>query len=72
MSAQTSTPIGAVDEALLRRQAASLDLYGAEVALHAARQTDVDEWISAASEHLHMAVLVLEVAEADVARASAH
>jgi hypothetical protein len=31
-------------------------LYDAEVALHCAHQTHVDEWIFAASERLHAAV----------------
>jgi hypothetical protein len=37
-------------------QAAALRLYEAEVALHHARQTQVDEWIFAACERLHSAV----------------
>ena len=37
-------------------QQAATRLYDAEVALHHARQTHVDEWISAASERLHTAV----------------
>lgn len=36
---------------------AARQLYDAEVALHAAHQTAVDEWIGAASEGLHRAVL---------------
>jgi len=31
-------------------------LYNAEVALHDAHQTHVDEWIGAAQDHLHLAV----------------
>jgi hypothetical protein len=31
-------------------------LYAAEVALHHARQTQVDEWIAAAYDRLHVAV----------------
>lgn len=32
-------------------------LYDAEVALHVAHQTAVDEWIAAAADRLHTAVL---------------
>ncbi|HVD88460.1 MAG TPA: hypothetical protein VNB91_06160 [Jatrophihabitantaceae bacterium] len=31
-------------------------LYDAEVALHDAHQTHVDQWIAAAQDHLHLAV----------------
>ena len=37
-------------------QAAARRLYDAETALHAARQTHVDAWISAAGDRLHDAV----------------
>jgi len=57
-------------EAFARKRAACGGLYDAEIALHAARQSDVDDWVQAASEHLHMALLVLSVAEADVAEAA--
>lgn len=46
------------------RDSAALALYNAEVALHAARQTQVDEWIRAASDRLHEAVLHYEAATA--------
>jgi hypothetical protein len=36
---------------------ASRRLYDAEVALHIARQTGVDEWVSAAADRLHDAVV---------------
>ena len=38
-------------------------LYDAECALHVARQTRVDLWISAAADHLHEAVLQLRAVE---------
>lgn len=47
------------------RDNAARALYDAEVALHAARQTQVDEWIRAASDRLHEAVLRYEAANAD-------
>lgn len=37
-------------------------LYDAECALHAAHQTGVDEWISAAADALHLAVVRHEAA----------
>jgi hypothetical protein len=39
-------------------------LYDAEIALHIARQTGVDHWVSAAYEHLHRAVLAHAAARA--------
>jgi len=39
-------------------------LYRAEIALHDARHTGVDEWIAAASRRLHDAVLRYEAATA--------
>ncbi|SBW26894.1 hypothetical protein FDG2_5086 [Candidatus Protofrankia californiensis] len=35
---------------------AARELYAAELALHDARQSGVDAWISAAADHLHHAV----------------
>jgi hypothetical protein len=40
-------------------------LYDAECALHAARQTHIDEWILAASERLHVAVAAYLATKAD-------
>lgn len=37
-------------------------LYNAECALHAAHQTGVDEWIAAAADALHVAVVQHEAA----------
>jgi hypothetical protein len=53
-------PRAALDEA-------ALHLYDAECALHAARQTGVDAWISAAADHLHEAALELDAAESALA-----
>ena len=39
-----------------RVETAARRLYDAEVALHTARQTHVDQWISAAYDRLHEAV----------------
>lgn len=66
MNTQMSADLVRYEEALLRRDAASKDLYETELTLHAAHQSGVDEWVRAASEHLHRALLALELAEADV------
>ena len=42
---------------------AAQHLYDAECALHIARQTRVDAWITAAADHLHLAVLELDSAD---------
>lgn len=70
MSTRISVDLIRRQQAISRRNAAAKDLYETELALHAARQSQVDEWVRAASEHLHLAVLVLGVAEADVAAAT--
>ena len=49
------------------RDSAARALYDAEVALHAARQTQVDEWIRAAADRLHDAVLHYEAASVSCA-----
>lgn len=36
--------------------AAAQELYRAELALHDAHQSHVDQWINAANEHLHRAI----------------
>jgi hypothetical protein len=46
-------------------------VYDAECALHAARQTQVDAWISAASDKLHQAILELDAAAPTVSLAAA-
>jgi hypothetical protein len=38
-------------------RAAARRMYEAEVALHAARQSRVDEWVAAATEKLHEAIV---------------
>ena len=42
---------------------AAQHLYDAECALHIARQSRVDAWITAAADHLHLAVLELDSAD---------
>jgi hypothetical protein len=55
---QTSTAVAVlVGNADDRVKKASLRLFEAEVALHEARQTRVDRWITAASDRLHAAVI---------------
>jgi hypothetical protein len=54
---QTPAVLAALDSTAQDRvQTAARCLYDAEVALHAARQSRVDEWIAAASNRLHEAV----------------
>jgi hypothetical protein len=48
------------------RDIAAAQLYDSEIALHAAHQSQVDAWITAASDHLHEAVLALTKAEAEL------
>ena len=43
-------------QALQTSDAAACELYRAELALHDAHQSQVDQWITAASEHLHRAI----------------
>lgn len=43
-------------EALQMNDAAAYELYRAELALHDAHQTRVDQWINAANERLHRAI----------------
>ena len=45
-------------------ESAAQRLYDAETALHAARQSHVDRWISAASDRLHEAYLAYHLAVA--------
>ena len=44
------------EQAVAAMDNAAHALYNAEVALHDAHQTHVDEWIAAAQDHLHLAV----------------
>ena len=44
------------EQAVAAMDDAAYALYNAEVALHDAHQTHVDQWIAAAQDHLHLAV----------------
>lgn len=59
-------------EAIAARELAVTHVHEAEAALHVARQTDVDEWIQAASDKLHLAVLELKRADARLGMAWSH
>jgi hypothetical protein len=50
---QAPMTVAAIDE---READAARRLYDAEIALHIARQTGVDAWISAAYDRLHEAI----------------
>ena len=53
---------------------AAQHVYDAECALHIARQSRVDAWITAAADHLHLAMLELDAADhalTDIARTKA-
>jgi hypothetical protein len=52
------------EQAVAARDHAARALYGAEVALHDAHQTHVDEWIGAAHDRLHTAVALYSAANA--------
>jgi hypothetical protein len=67
MTTQTAVDLVRYQDAIELRYAASVDLYESELALHAARQSGVDEWVRAAGEHLHRAVMALAAADADFA-----
>jgi hypothetical protein len=43
--------------AVVEKESAARALYAAELAVHDAHQTHVDEWIRAAHDHLHIAVV---------------
>jgi hypothetical protein len=45
------------EQVLAERVEAAHALYEAEIALHDAHQTHIDEWIEAASDRLHSAVV---------------
>jgi hypothetical protein len=53
MTPQAATSVAGMDE---READAARRLYDAEIALHIARQTGVDAWISAAYDRLHEAI----------------
>jgi len=54
------------DQAIAVRNVAALKLYEAEIAAHDANQTHIDEWIRAAHEHLHTAIVDYSAANAVV------
>jgi hypothetical protein len=54
-------------QALEAREQTARELYEAEVALHHARQSGVDHWVGAAGDHLHIAVVRHQHAEAVLA-----
>jgi hypothetical protein len=66
-----STDIDAPGAALDRVRTAAARLYDAECALHIAHQTQVDEWIAAASDRLHDATAEHRAARADYLAACA-
>jgi hypothetical protein len=45
------------EHAVLARDAAARELFDTELALHDAHQSHDDRWITAASDHLHFAVV---------------
>ena len=54
MTVMTKPPVVVSESAL---DSAARRMYDAEVALHAARQAHVDEWVAAAYGRLHDAIL---------------
>jgi hypothetical protein len=53
------------------RDAACIELYLCELALHDAHQSGVDAWVRAASDHLHRALMRHRRAEAVLAHLAA-
>jgi hypothetical protein len=45
------------EHAVMARDTAARELFDTELALHDAHQTHDDKWITAASDHLHLAVV---------------
>ena len=62
----------AYSQAVVAREDAAHALYQAELALHDAHQTHVDQWIGAAHDRLHIAVTRYEDAEALVSALHDH
>jgi hypothetical protein len=54
-------------QAVAAKDVAARDLYRAELAVHDAHQTHVDQWIGAAHDRLHVAVSRYLAAESAVA-----
>jgi dsDNA-binding SOS-regulon protein len=63
---QKATADRTYEQAVAAMGHAARALYNAEVALHDARQTHVDQWIVAAQDHLHLAVAEHSAAAARV------
>jgi dsDNA-binding SOS-regulon protein len=63
---QKATADRTYEQAVAAMGDAARTLYDAEVALHDARQTHVDQWIAAAQDHLHLAVAAHSAAVARV------
>lgn len=59
-------------QAVAARHLAEQALYRAELAVHDAHQTRVDEWIRAANDRLHLALARYATADARVSRLSHH
>ena len=57
----------AYQHAIAEKESAARALYSAELAVHDAHQTHVDEWILAAHNHLHVAVARYSAADKAVA-----
>jgi hypothetical protein len=60
------------EQAVAAVDMAARALYTAEIALHDAHQTHVDEWIAAAQDHLHLAVAAHAAAVAHVSSLRHH
>jgi ABC-type molybdenum transport system ATPase subunit/photorepair protein PhrA len=60
----------AYQHAIAEKESAARALYSAELAVHDAHQTHVDEWILAAHNHLHEAVVRYSTADKAVAALS--
>lgn len=67
-----TTTLSRAASAAAARDLAAEHLYGAESALHAARQTGIDSWIRAAADRLHEAVVAFEAADLELDHAWAN
>lgn len=65
---QNATSDRTYEQAIAARTDAARALHSAEIAVHDAHQTHVDEWISAANDRLHTAVARYLAADRLVAR----
>jgi hypothetical protein len=61
---QSATADRTYEQAVVARDHAAHALYEAELAVHDAHQTHVDEWIGAAHDRLHVAVARYSAANA--------